>query len=316
MPRRIEDLADALERLGAARARQHVHQPPMDQLDAAAERIVRGAGRRQRGQKSSTDLEQEFADDVARGGLAELAAFAVDALAIVVELGGGAKQAIVPDRHAHAAGLRARPSPASRLKENLGSRLGSVQHAGHHLRQRVDSGDGPVIAHARRPDDADGAHALAVAIRRRDDTERLQIRRRMLGPDDDRQAEVIEGYADRPDAFAQQRHEAMLLFDHANQRARGFDCRLRRLGRGISQLIEEQRRALHVQAVVDHHVGEARLRQAKGTRDERVVERALFTQLRDDGRSDLLERHALEGRVDEIGGLSQLDPFRAACPCR
>ena len=135
--------------------------------------------------------------------------------------------------------------------------------------KRVDGGDGPLVAHAGRADDADGADALAVAVCRRDHAERLKIRRRVFGADDDRQTEPVEPF----EALAEQTRPADASPRSSESASRGLDRGMRRLGRRAREFVEEQRRALHVQRVVASDVGQARTAPgaARGRRARRTA---------------------------------------------
>ena len=156
----------------------------MDQLDALAVRLRAVAGLDGERQIEVVDDEQQILQQIDDRLVGLLAALALDALAVVVELGGLAQQAIV---EVVALALRAPSgvrgsadaSDASVVSGggSAGSRVGSsaikrligiAQHAGDRLRRAVDDRDGPRIAHARRTDDADRPGAGAVVVRRGD----------------------------------------------------------------------------------------------------------------------------------------------------
>ena len=67
----------------------------MDQLDALAVALGVGADRRLERALEVVDDRQQILDGVSRGGVGLVAALAIDALAIVVELGRRPQQAIL-----------------------------------------------------------------------------------------------------------------------------------------------------------------------------------------------------------------------------
>ena len=94
---RVEIGAERLDRRDAALAQQ-VEQLPVDQLDARAVARERGGriGCRRRGERALevVDERQHVLQQLGRGVLGQLAALAIDALAVVVELGRRAQQPV------------------------------------------------------------------------------------------------------------------------------------------------------------------------------------------------------------------------------
>ena len=91
---RIELGADGLDRLDAALAQQVQHLL-VDQLDALAVRVGIAAGRRLQRALEVVDDRQQLVERSATARIRLVAPLAFDALAIVVEFGGGAQQPVL-----------------------------------------------------------------------------------------------------------------------------------------------------------------------------------------------------------------------------
>ena len=98
----------------------------------------------------------------------------------------------------------------------------------------------------------------------------------------------------------QQLHQLVLLFDHPEQRAQRVERQVA-LDLTADQLVEQERRALHVQRVFLDALTEPVLREPQRLRGQRVVEHPLLPHPLDDRRADFVERQSRELRVDVVG---------------